>query len=57
LKKNAELFLVSRRVVTVTTCREAEVACKQAGSRIHWRPDGAVNWMLPELDAAQVLEG
>ena len=40
-----------------TTCRAAVDISKSLGARIFWRPDGVINWMLPELDAAQVLEG
>lgn len=41
---------------SVTTCREAAALCKKIGVRVFWRPDGVVNWMLPELDVAHVLE-
>ncbi len=40
-----------------TTCQEAQELSKTIGARIFWRPGGVVNWMLPELDLAQVLEG
>jgi hypothetical protein len=38
-----------------TTCQEAKALSKPVGARIFWRPGGVVNWMLPELDLAQVL--
>lgn len=38
-----------------TTCREATELCRTIGVRIFWRPGSVVNWMLPELDVAQVL--
>jgi hypothetical protein len=41
---------------SVTTCREALEVSKTLGARIFWRPGGVVNWMLPELDVAHVLE-
>jgi hypothetical protein len=41
---------------TTTTCEKARELSKQPGVRIFWRPGGVINWMLPELDAAQVLE-
>jgi hypothetical protein len=40
-----------------TTCREAVETGKAVGARIFWRPGNVVNWMLPELDVAQILEG
>lgn len=43
--------------VRLVTCREAAELCKKPGARIFWRPNGVVNWMLPELDRAEVLEG
>lgn len=49
-----EEFLAS--TARITTCREASELSKQSGARIFWRPDGVINWMLPELDVAQVLE-
>lgn len=42
---------------TTVTCREAVELSKKPGARIFWRPGAVVNWMLPELDAAEVLEG
>ncbi len=41
----------------MTTCERAIELCKQPSARIFWRPGGVVNWMLPELDAAEILEG
>lgn len=42
-------------LTTKVTCREAQELCKTVGVRIFWRPGGVVNWMLPDLDVAEVL--
>jgi len=47
----------TKDTVVNTTCREAVELSKRPGARIFWRPGGVINWMLPELDLAQVLEG
>ena len=48
---------VSQDSIINTTCQAAQELSKQPGARIFWRPNDVVNWMLPELDLAQVLEG
>lgn len=54
-KKKPAPFLLP--CVTKTTCREAREISKAVGARVFWRPNGVVNWHLPELDEAQILEG
>lgn len=49
--------LVPPPVVLNTTCQDVLELSKIVGARIFWRPGGVINWMLPELDVAQVLEG
>jgi hypothetical protein len=53
--KKADVIQFPKPTISVTTCREAQALCKQTGVRIFWRPGGIVNWMLPELDPAQIL--
>ncbi len=47
----------TKDTVRMTTCREASTISKRPGARVFWRPEGVINWMLPELDPAQILEG
>ncbi len=56
-KKSAKNLQLTNPQTRTITCREAVLLSKQPGARIFWRPGGVVNWMLPELDTAQVLEG
>jgi hypothetical protein len=39
----------------LVTCREAVELSKRVGVLVLWRPNGIVNWELPELDVAEVL--
>lgn len=57
LLKNSNLLQFPAPTARTTTCQMAVEICKTPGTRIHWRPNDAVNWMLPELDVAHVLEG
>lgn len=38
------------------TCEVAIEISKTVGARIFWRPGGVINWMLPELDVAEIVE-
>jgi hypothetical protein len=55
--KESDVIQFPKPTINVTTCREAVKLSKAPGVRVFWRPGGVVNWMLPELDAAQILEG
>lgn len=57
MKKVLQMPRKETTTVVNSTCREALELSKKIGVRIHWRPHGVENWMLPELDLAQVLEG
>jgi hypothetical protein len=50
------LIVLAQSLVTNTTCRDAVDKGHEVGARVFWRPGGVVNWTLPELDRAQVLE-
>ena len=39
----------------LVTCAEAVELGKQVGALIFWRPDGHVNWLRPDEDAAEIL--
>ena len=39
----------------LVTCAEAVELGKQVGVLIFWRPDGHVNWLNAENDAAEIL--
>jgi hypothetical protein len=39
----------------LVTCGEALELGRQVGALIFWRPDGHVNWLRPDEDAAEIL--
>ena len=49
--------LVPLAVATRMTVGQARTASLETGSRIFWRPDGIVNWLHPDDDLAERLEG
>jgi hypothetical protein len=53
--KAADAVPFPKQPAGLTTCREAMELNKLPGVRVFWRPGGVVNWMLPELDPAQIL--
>lgn len=41
----------------LTTCDRAAELGRTMGARVYWRPNGVINWMLPGMDPAIVVEG
>jgi hypothetical protein len=41
----------------VTRLEATEIMRTRPGIRLHWRPDGKVNYANPSLDLVEVLEG
>ena len=39
----------------LVSCAEALELGRQVGALILWRPDGHVNWLRPDEDAAEIL--
>ncbi len=57
MSRRPKVLQMPSTATRTTTCREAVELSRKVGVCIHWRPNDVVNWMLPELDAAQVMEG
>ena len=57
VKSKKALHLVPKSSNPLTTCEHAVMLSKTVGARIFWRPGGIINWMLPGMDPAEIVEG